>query len=154
MPDSNHQTIDSEALSEDERNRLKEHLNTFETLLDRGGTVSIHISDEEKTSVELSEPLAQVIGQLLSDVARGRTVTVAPAGEELTTQEAADLLNVSRPHLVKLLENGKIPYRNVGSHRRVRRADVLAYKEAMRVQAEDALQELTDQAQELGLGYQ
>ena len=74
--------------------------------------------------------------------------------EELTTQEAADLLNVSRPFFVKLLEQGAISYRKVGAHRRVRRADVLAYKTTMYHEAEAALQELTDQAQDLGLGYE
>jgi len=72
---------------------------------------------------------------------------------ELTTTEAADLLNVSRPHLVKLLKQGKIPHHKVGSHHRVYRRDVLSYKEGQRKTAEDALQALTDQAQELGMGY-
>lgn len=73
--------------------------------------------------------------------------------DELTTTQAADLLNVSRPHLVKLLKEGEIPYHKVGSHHRVRRSDVLTYKKAQRAQAEDALQALTDQAQELDMGY-
>ena len=73
--------------------------------------------------------------------------------EEFTTTQAADLLNVSRPHLVKLLKEGEIPYHKVGSHHRVRRSDVLTYKKAQRAQAEDALQSLTDQAQELDMGY-
>ena len=73
--------------------------------------------------------------------------------DELTTHEAAKLLNVSRPHLVKLLEEGKIPFHKVGTHRRVYREDVLEYKDHRREEAEEAMQNLTDQAQELGLGY-
>ena len=73
--------------------------------------------------------------------------------EELTTTEAAELLNVSRPHLVKLLKQGDIPHHKVGSHHRVYRKDVLSYKIKQRERAEDALQALTDQAQELGMGY-
>ena len=73
--------------------------------------------------------------------------------DELTTTEAAELLNVSRPHLVKLLKQGDIPHHKVGSHHRVYRKDVLSYKIKQRERAEDALQALTDQAQELGMGY-
>ena len=72
---------------------------------------------------------------------------------ELTTTEAANLLNVSRPHLVKLLKEGTIPHHKVGSHHRVYRRDVLAYKKARRTQADSALRALTDQAQELDMGY-
>jgi excisionase family DNA binding protein len=75
------------------------------------------------------------------------------AQEELTTTEAADLLNVSRPHLVKLLKQGDIPHHKVGSHHRVYREDVLSYKRKQRERAEEALQALTDQAQELDMGY-
>ena len=77
---------------------------------------------------------------------------VAANAPQVTT-EAADLLNVSRPHLVKLLEAGALPHWKVGTHRRVRRADVLASREAQRRRAEEALQDLADEAQELGLGY-
>jgi len=72
---------------------------------------------------------------------------------ELRLGEAADLLNVSRPHLVKLLEEGEIPVHKVETHRRVYREDVLEYKARQREEAEEAMQNLTDQAQELGLGY-
>jgi excisionase family DNA binding protein len=73
--------------------------------------------------------------------------------EELTTQEAAELLNVSRSHLVKLLDEGEISFHKVGVHRRVYREDVLEYKARQRAEAEEAMQNLTDQAQDLGLGY-
>lgn len=152
MPDSEPYVLDPEALSKEDRRQLRKHLSALETLLDRGDPVSLRLADED-AGIELSAPIARVIGRLLTDVAQGRAVTVAPADDELTTQEAADLLNVSRPHLVKLLKDGKIPHHRVGSHRRVRRRDVLAYKETRREQAEEALQDLADQAQELGLGY-
>jgi excisionase family DNA binding protein len=72
---------------------------------------------------------------------------------ELTTGEAANLLFVSRPFLVKLLEGGKIPYHKVGSRLKIRRKDVLAYKKASDVQRRKALRELVREAQELNMGY-
>jgi excisionase family DNA binding protein len=71
----------------------------------------------------------------------------------LQLHEAAELLNVSRPHLVKLLEEDEIPFHKVGTHRRVYREDVLEHKTRQRAEAEDAMQNLTDQVQDLGLGY-
>jgi excisionase family DNA binding protein len=72
---------------------------------------------------------------------------------ELRLGEAAELLNVSRAHLVTLLEEGEIPFHKVGTHRWVCREDVLDYKTHQREEAEEAMQNLTDQAQELDLGY-
>jgi excisionase family DNA binding protein len=72
---------------------------------------------------------------------------------ELRLGDAAELLNVSRPHLLKLLDEGEIPVHKVGTHRRVYRKDVLEYKARQREEAEAAMQNLADQAQELGLGY-
>ena len=77
-----------------------------------------------------------------------------PLHKEITTQEAADILGVSRPYIVKLLEQGDIPYRKLKRHRRIRFEDLMIYKERSDREMERALDELAAEAQELGMGYE
>jgi len=94
-----------------------------------------------------------LLRDLLTEMAQGNAVTVVPTHAELTTQEAANLLNVSRPHLVKLLESGKIKFTKTGAHRRIRYQDVLAYKQQCEQESHALLDELSGQAQEHDMGY-
>jgi excisionase family DNA binding protein len=99
----------------------------------------------------LPPQLGRVLAAALAEAASGHAVEVRTVADELTTQEAADLLGVSRPFVVKLVDSGELPARRVGTHRRLRRVDVLAHREHMRTTQAAALDELADQAQELGL---
>jgi len=99
----------------------------------------------------LPHSVYRVLEQVVHEMARGNAVRVLPVKAELSTQQAADLLNVSRPHLVKLLERGKIPYHRAGSHRRVVLEDLLVYKERRDRERNNALDEITRIADELGL---
>jgi len=94
-----------------------------------------------------------LLRDLLVEMAQGNAVTIVPTHAELTTQEAANLLNVSRPHLVKLLEGGDIPFTKAGTHRRIRYQDLMTYREQRMRESTNALDKLTEQAQELDMGY-
>lgn len=107
----------------------------------------------ERERVPLPKAAVRVLRQVLAEMARGNGVTVVPVSAELTTQQAADLLGVSRPFLVKALDEAQLPFRWVGTHRRIRLEDLVRYRDAKDAAREGALDELARQAQELGMGY-
>ena len=104
-------------------------------------------------TMEIPSSAFHALKLVVQGMARGQTMTLVPHGKELTTQEAADLLHVSRPHLVKLLDEGIIPHYKVGAHRRVRIEDVLDYRERRAATRREKLDELTRLSEELEGGY-
>lgn len=109
--------------------------------------------DEPEEVVVIPMAAFRLLTDILDQMARGNAITLIPVNAELTTQQAADILNVSRPFLITLTDEGKIPYRKVGTHRRIRFDDLMAYKQTIHQQRMQALEELTRQAQELDMGY-
>lgn len=101
--------------------------------------------------IELPHSVFEVLVRVVHEMARGNAVRVLPVHTELTTQQAAEILGVSRPYLVGLLEEGEVPFRKVGSHRRVRLDDLLVYKDKRDRDRRDALNQLTAESQKLGL---
>lgn len=95
----------------------------------------------------------QALVVVLTEFARGNAITIVPVESELTTQQAADVLGVSRPFLVKELDAGKIPVRMVGTHRRIRLEDLTRYRDTIDEKRHKVLDKLTKQAHELDLGY-
>jgi len=114
--------------------------------------VRVHVNGDE-LAVDVPAEAFDVLLTVLAEMANGNAVTVMPVHAELTTQEAAEVLNVSRPYLVKLLDDGRIPHRLVGTHRRVLVADLMAFKMADDAARSAAADELVAAAEELGLGY-
>ena len=110
------------------------------------GILAIH--REDGTSVRLAPAVADLVIGLLDGVAAGKAVALVPAGAMLTTGQAANILNVSRPYLSKLLRDGDIPFIPVGSHRRVMHADLMAYKDRRDAARKAALDELARLGQE------
>ena len=111
------------------------------------------VIDNKRMEIKLSKSMFIALTELLEEMAAGRAVMLIPVAAELTTQEAADLLNVSRPYFVKLLDDGKIPCRTVGRYRRVRYEDLMKYQQLADAKRQTAMDSLVAQAQELGLGY-
>src|SRR5258708_1561199 len=118
--------------------RKKTASRTVQVRPDGGGPV---------VSVTVPREAFELFLEVLGQMANGNAVTIVPVHAELTTQEAADMLNVSRPHLIELLEAGKIGFRKVGTHRRIRVGDLLAYRHTDEAERKAALDELTDEAQ-------
>ena len=94
-----------------------------------------------------------LLRDLLADMAQGNAVAIVPLHAEMTTQQAADILNVSRPYLITLLEKGELRYTKVGTHRRIQFKDLMAYKDKIKEQSSNAMDELVKIAQENNLGY-
>lgn len=103
-------------------------------------------------SIALPESIFYVLERVAEVLARGDSITVVPVGREVTTQQAADLLNVSRQYLVRLLDEGRIAFRKTGKHRRLRIEDVLEFREKRDKDRRAGLRELSQMTQEFG-GY-
>jgi excisionase family DNA binding protein len=114
--------------------------------------IGIHLRGEPGEMIPISPEHFRLLARIVGELARGRGVSLIPMEAELTTNEAARQLKVSRPFLIGLLEKGEIPYRMVGSHRRIRFSDLCAYKQRNDRNRLDALEELSALDQEYGLG--
>lgn len=115
--------------------------------------IRIPNNEQVGTEVILPAPALRLLRDILAEMAQGNAVALLPVQAEVTTQKAADLLNVSRPYLIGLLEQKKIPFRLVGQHRRIRIDDLLSYKRRDDEERRRLADELAADAQELGVGY-
>lgn len=109
------------------------------------------ITTEDGTVLDLPAPVVEALAEILEAAADGEQALVLRSPEDLTTEQAAAVLGVSRPTVVRLVESGKIPARMVGTHRRLSLGDVLAYREASAKRRTEALDDMTREAEELAL---
>ena len=126
------------------------------TLLDLGRFLEHHtepalLLGPDGEQVPLPEEVYRVMVEVVEAMREGKVITLVPRTQRLTTQDAADFLGVSRPTLVKLLEDGKIPYDQPGRHRRVLFTDLLAYQDRQREHRRAVLDQMTEEASEAGL---
>jgi excisionase family DNA binding protein len=144
-----------------ERPTLQEQKVASESLFSFTAAVAKRSSDRVKIKIQESgefitipKKALELLSLILSNMAEGKAIFLIPSDSEVTTQQAADMLNVSRPHIVKLLEQGTIPFKKVGSHRRILLEDILRYESEQKERRKENLQFLAEQAQELNLGYE
>jgi excisionase family DNA binding protein len=130
----------------------KETSRVLASHLRNGDPVKVRIvGDPSRETVALPASAVRLLVRVLDEMARGNAVTLIPVHAELTTQEAAEMLNISRPSLIQLLDEGKIEYRRVGTHRRVRFESLMKYKRQADAARRAALAELAAYDQELGI---
>jgi excisionase family DNA binding protein len=135
---------------QDEMVELREQL---ARIASEGQQPTARLVSPDGIEVEIPASAFAALQAVVRDMARGLTITLIPHDKELTTKEAAEILNVSRPFLVKLLDRGEIPYHRVGTHRRLNVEDVLAYREVRAARRREKLRELTELSEQVEGGY-
>ena len=143
-------TAEEVAIARESGRALSAYLQT------RAETQQIEIVDDKGAAHPVRMPVSalRLLVNVLTEIGEGNAVSIIPIHAELTTQETADVLNVSRPFLIQLLERGDIPFHKIGTHRRVRYLDVIAYKDRIDSERSKTLDALTEQAQVLKMGYE
>ena len=126
-------------------------LKAIERLLEGAGPYRTQVMGSDGAATPIPKPLHAALLQIIPYLLRGDAVSIVPVHQQLTTQQAADFLNMSRPHLVKLLGEGVIPHTMVGAHRRVYFRDLLDYKRRREAERRKALDEITALADEFGI---
>jgi len=121
--------------------------------LARASKAAVNVQLGDGTVLELPKAVTPLLVNILTEMAQGNAVTLIPLHAELTTQEAANLLNISRPYLNKLLDQGLIDHHKVGTHRRIKFTDLETFREKREQERNAAMEELARQAQEQGMGY-
>jgi len=119
----------------------------------RAAKITLESDDGSQPVVQLPPQALRFIAQVLGMLSERRPVVLMPGKQEFSTVEAAAYLNVSRPHVIKEIEAGRLPHRMVGSHRRIAFEDLQSYAMRVRAQQKDALQRMADDAREMGLEY-
>ncbi len=143
---SNQMATDSSIITEAEAQAIKE----LEHILNHEENSQLKLVAANGEQITIPDSVFRVLRQVVQAMALGKNVSIVTHNPELTTQQAADLLNVSRPYLIKLLEQGELPYMMVGTHRRVKFGDLREYKQRRDTKRRQLLDNLIAESQELG----
>ena len=138
--------------SKDEQRVARESYSALASAIEQIHSEQPEIEIEE-TSEKIKIPLSalKLLGDILKAMGQGKLISIVPVATEMTTQAAAEFLGCSRPHLVKLLEEGKIPFTKVGKHRRIRFDDIIQYKNKMKEQQKQNIIDIMNFDEEKGL---
>jgi len=138
--------------SKEERRVAMESYNALAEVLEQLHTENPEIEIEE-TQDRIKVPLKalKLLAKILQETSKGRPISIIPTATEMTTQAAADFLGCSRPHLIKLLDQGEINYTKVGRHRRIKFEDLVDYKKRMKAEQEKLIIEIMQADEESGL---
>jgi excisionase family DNA binding protein len=144
-------TLDHQPITAREEDRP--NLIKLENLLEHlePSTISSQLVSTSGEAIDLPQPVLNLLRQMVHELLQGNSVTIVPIHKELTTQEAADILNVSRQYLVELLEAQDIPHTKVGTHRRIRFGDLMNYKNDRDAKRREGLSQMAKKSQKLGL---
>ena len=149
--------IEIKAPSEKETRLAQQSASQLARLLNTDKDPQLHLTIQSNPLKEEALPLPATALQILLDIlnamGQGKAITLVPQNKELTTQEAADLLNVSRPYIVKLIDQKKLPAHKIGRHRRIKIEDLQTYKNQLEQDRLAALQELARETEQLGIEY-
>lgn len=138
---------------EEQKLAQKSYLSLISAIEHLKANVSEAEIEIEETGEKIKLPIRalSMLGKILKAMSQGKPISIVPVATEVTTQSAAEMLNCSRPHLVKLLEEGKIEYTKVGKHRRIKFEDVMKYKQQMKEEQKQHLIDIMNTDEESGI---
>lgn len=146
--------FDNSFPSEEEATRARDSAHALAQLLSRQKTLAVNAAGATPNEpIAIPDAAARLLVEILNKLGQGEGVAIVPIRAELSTQEAAEVLNVSRPFVIKLIEEKQLPCRMVGTHRRILLSDLMSYKRAVDAKRLEVLGELSAQAQDLNMGY-
>lgn len=140
-----------ETSSHDEDQQEIETIEELRSLIANAENNQLQFTTSQGESILIPPKVAEVFRNVINIMAQGKGISLIPVAEELTTTQAAKILNISRPYLMKLISNGQITYHQVGTHKRILLKDLLTYKKSRDANRKLGLQKLTELSQELGL---